>query len=96
VNLAELHRLQWSYAFEHDGEVRHGYSAFAGDKPKRSPLSQFLAESCRIVHPKLSPRTPQWRFDLALLEEMSRHDRKRFAKTPAAHFVYEIRERKGE
>ena len=91
VNLAELHRLQWSYASEHEGEVRHGYSGFVGDEPQRSPLPQFLAESCRIVHPKLSPRTPQWRFDLALIEEMSRHERDRFAKAPAAHFVYEIR-----
>ena len=94
VNLDELHRLQWSYAFEHEGGMRHGYSSFLGGEPKRSHLPRFLATHCRVIHPELPPGLPQRALralDRAFVEQMSHHDRGRRTGAPIGHFIYELR-----
>ncbi len=91
VNLEELHRFQWSYAFEHNGVVLHGQTACPGDEPRRSAFPRFLALHCTLVYPALPPGAPESMLDRALIYEMSHRDRERRAPAPAGHFIYEIR-----
>ncbi len=52
VNLGELHRLQWSYAFTHAGRERHGCSTLFENEQQKANLHEFLARHCRVVFPR--------------------------------------------
>ncbi len=95
VNLGEIHRLQWSYAFRHAGRESGGYTALFENDQQRHHLSGFLAKYCKIVHPALpsSPTNgalPKGRLDRELTYVLSHHDRKRPPRIPVQSFVYEI------
>ena len=96
VNLPEVHRLQSSYAFEYEGKMLHGYSAFAGNEPKRGPLPQFLARWCRLVWPAMRRPGMDGRFNRAFIEAMSRHKPQPSASVPGGHLIYEVREQGGD
>ncbi len=61
VNLAELHRLQWSYAFRHNGRDWPGYTVLRDPAEGGGLLRRFLARHCSLVF--YYPRIPMeaWR-----------------------------------
>ena len=55
VNLPDLYRLQWSYAFEYDGRIWHGYCTLEDTEEVRGLFRAFLADHCRLVYPSDLP-----------------------------------------
>jgi len=100
VNLAELHRLQWSYAFEHEGRAWHGYCTLflAENQAECDALAAFLRRYCRVVYqaPPLVPGArpaSQEELDAELLRLMSGHDRTAGPRLPVLFYVYELKSR---
>lgn len=58
VNLAELHRLQWSYAFEYAGRPWPGYCTMT-DAAQLGMLGEMLIRHARPVYPAVSEQ--MWR-----------------------------------
>ena len=89
VNLAELHRLQCTYFFHHDGRDWHGYSTLFDNRQQVADLAGFLHTYCTLVHPDVGPKTKRM-LDAALLFTMGQHKRDRIARAPTAFYVYQI------
>ncbi|MFW6107629.1 MAG: hypothetical protein ACOC70_00380 [bacterium] len=87
VNLPELHRLQWSYAFRHAGRDWPGYATLSG-RAELARLYAFLRRHSRVVYPEV--RRPAAQFHRAFVQAVSRADREAAPRAPSAFFVYEL------
>ena len=54
VNLDELYRLQWSYAFRYGGKQWHGCSTLFDGEEQKERLRTFLTDHCLVAFPGLS------------------------------------------
>ncbi|MFO7899815.1 MAG: hypothetical protein R6V58_12245 [Planctomycetota bacterium] len=87
VNLPELHRLQWSYAFRYDGHAWPGYTTLTA-RAELARLYAFLRQHGRIVYPEVPGRAGP--FHRAFVQTVGSADRDVVPRAPAPFFVYEL------
>lgn len=90
VDLAELHRLQWSYAFRYDGRQWHGYCTLFDSEAQKRMFRLFLERYCTVVWPANVDEHWKQRMDDEFVHTMSSHDSKHEPRFP--FFVYEVRD----
>ncbi len=81
VNLVELHRLQWSYAFRHGGRDWPGYTVLRDPAEGGGLLRRFLARHCSLAYPRIPAEV--WRRIVARDAELPAERRMDPAPMPA-------------
>ena len=94
VNLAELHRLQWSYAFEFDGRRWPGYTTILPEDGRSlALLREVLEKHSRVVYQSepLTPRPVEKRDLIASFIDVLNNSSQKMPPVAALQFVLEIR-----
>jgi len=90
VNLEELHRLQWSYAFRYDGREWHGYCTLFDSEDQKRMFRVFLEKYCVVAWPPKADEHWKQVMDDQFVAVMDNHESKHHPRLP--FFVYEVRD----